>query len=135
MKFNSAEEIYDEISGGTDLYFKDSGIYVFLYAERGSIAYYYLSEDQLRKLAEEVGPEDYVGGALGPGGYIIDPDIVLSDGTIIEYDTPEYDEYDGYSNNGWEYDYTPIYDFLERFVGEEAISAMPADLIDFGSEG
>lgn len=129
MKFNSAEEIYDTINSGTDLYFLDSGIYVFDYAARGSIAYYYLGMDELLELAQEVYP-DYVAGALGPGGYIVDPDIRLDDGEIIEYGNPYYGDYDRDGTViGGDYDFTPIYDFLERFVGEECISAMPEDLL------
>jgi len=129
MKFNSAQEIFDKIDSGIDLYFTESEIYIFTYAERGSIAYYYLDMNELLQLAQEVGPDDYIGGALGPGGYIIDPDIKLADGEIIEYGTPEFDELDGTTQPGWEYDYTPILDFLEQFVGEDCISAMPRDLL------
>lgn len=135
MKFNSAEEIYNEIEGGSDLYFEDSGVYMFLYAERGSIAYYYINKDYLIELAKEAGPNNYIGGVLGPGGSIIDPDIILPDGEIIEYDTPEYWEYeDGDAGDDWSYEMSPIYDFLKRFVGEECIYAMPSDLVDFGEE-
>ena len=130
MKFNSAQEIFDEIDSGFDLYFTEPEIYVFTYAERGSIAYYYLGMDELLRLAHEVGPDEYIGGALGPGGYIIDPDIKLANGEIAEYGTPEFDELDGTSGKGWTYDYTPILDFLERFVGEDCIYAMPSDLLE-----
>lgn len=130
MKFNSAQEIYDVIESGIDLYFTESNIYTFLYSDRGSIAYYYIDEDQLRELARQVDPDNYIGSALGPGGYIIDPDIKLSNGEIVEYDTPEYWKLeDQYPRKDWNYDFTYIYDFLDRFVDEECIEAMPKDLI------
>lgn len=131
MKFNSAQEIFDEIDSGLDLYFTESEIYVFTYAERGSIAYYYIDMDELLRLANEV--DGYIGEALGPGGYVLDPDIKLADGKIVEYGTPEFNKLDGTSGPGWEYDYTPILDFLERFVGEDCISAMPSDLLEGGN--
>ena len=132
MKFNSAQEIYNEIADGRDLYFEDSGVYIFLYADRGSIAYYYLDEDYLIELAKVAGPDNYIGSVLGPGGRIIDPDIILPNGEIIEYDTPEYVEFeDGHAGEDWSYDMSPVYDFLKRFIGEECIYAMPTDLIDF----
>ena len=130
MKFNSAQEIYRELERGKDLYFENSGVYVFLYAERGSIAYYYLPKEELIELAHEVvGYEESISSALGPGGYILDPDIILKDGTLIEYGTSEYSEYEsGGWDDDWAYDFAPIYDFLARFVGEECIYAMPEDL-------
>ena len=136
MKYNSVEELYKVIEGGIDVYFEESGIYVFIYAERGSIAYYYLDKDELVSLAEEAGPDDYIGGMLGPGGYIVDPNIKLANGTIVEYGTDEFSELENQypPKEDWEYDYTPIYEFLEQYINEECIDAMPSDLVDFEEE-
>ena len=51
MKFNSAQEIYDYINSGKDLYDMDRGIYLFDYNAVGAIAYYYLGYDELLDLA------------------------------------------------------------------------------------
>ena len=135
MIYNSAQEIYREIEHGKDLYFEDSEVYVFIYAERGSIAYYYLPKEELMKYAQEAGPGNYIGGVLGPGGFIIDPDIILPNGEVIEYGAPEYAEYeDGKAGDDWSYEMSPIYDFLAKFIGEECIYAMPSDLVDFEEE-
>ena len=132
MIYNSADEIYDTIRSGKDLYDTDRGIYLFEYNEAGAIAYYYLDEDELKQLAEEVGPDDYIGAALGPGGYIIDVALKAPDGEIIGYDDQAFWEY--YDKPEYILDCTDILDFLEPMVGDEIIDAMPSDLVDFGEE-
>ena len=119
MKFNSATEIYDTIHNGTDLYDVTKGIYLFDYNWVGAIAYYYLSNDELLELAEEVGPDNYVSSGLGPGGYVIDVNLVAPDDTIIYYDDPEFDDY--YDAEDYELDYSEILDFLSKLVGDEFI--------------
>ena len=47
MKFKSAQELYDYINDGTDVYDVDEGLYIFLYNAAGSIAYYNLDQDEL----------------------------------------------------------------------------------------
>ncbi len=128
MTFDSADEIYIEIvENGSDLYFPESGVYLFAYNDVGSVAYYYLSKDELLRIADEVGPGNYVGGGLGPGGYILDPCMILPNGDVVEYDDAAWDS--AYNNPDAVIDYSPITDFLEQFVGEECISAMPEDLL------
>lgn len=128
MKFNSADEIYVEIvDNHQDLYFPESGVYLFEYNDVGSVAYYYLSMDELLRIADEVGPDNYVGGALGVGGYILDPCMILPNGDVVEYNDPDWDI--AYRNEDAVIDYSPITEFLEQFVGEECISAMPEDLL------
>ena len=118
MKFNSAEEIYDYIVDGGDLYDADRGIYVFDYNWVHAIAYYYIDRDELRELIRKVDLDnDYLSSALGPGGYIVDVQLIAPDGEIIEYDDPEFEEY--YDEPGYELDYSDILDFLEPLVGDD----------------
>lgn len=115
VSFNSAEEIYDVLVGqDQDLYCIDDEIYMFHYGQSGSIAYYYLDMEELMELvaqADEVG-EGYIGGLLGPGGYIVDTDNYEDDPNI------EYDE-----------SITEILEFLADFVGKEFLYANVDDLI------
>lgn len=127
MKFNSAQEIYDYINSGKDLYDMDRGIYLFDYNAVGAIAYYYLGYDELLDLAMEAGLGNYVGAMLGPGGYIIDMELIGPDGSIIEYGTEAFDLM--YGNDEYVIDNTDILEFLETLVDDEFISAMPEDLI------
>lgn len=113
MKFKSAQELYDYINDGTDVYDVDEGVYIFSYNAAGSIAYYYLDQDELMELAadaQETG--DYIAGLLGPGGYIVDTD--------------NYDENEDIEGDE---DITEILDFLEPLIGDEIISALPDDLV------
>lgn len=56
-----------------DLYCEEKGIYVFLYNDAGSIAYYNLSPTEARAIqAQAKESDEYWGAFLGPGGYIID---------------------------------------------------------------
>ena len=111
--FRTSEMIYKYLMSGSDLYCVDDEVYMFEYSNVGSIAYYDLSLDELLELADEVGPDDYIGSALGPGGYIIDPD-----------------GREEYNDDVSKLDYSPIYEFLDQFVGKKFISADAADLLD-----
>ena len=72
MKFTNGKEMLRKLQD-TDLYCPSEGIYVFLYNDRGSIAYYYISEDEARKLSEQAKESDeYWGAFLGPGGWVVD---------------------------------------------------------------
>jgi len=72
-KFESGREMLETIQDGIDLYSPSHGIYVFLYNAAGSVAYYYINNEEARKLeacARESG--EYWAGLLGPGGRICD---------------------------------------------------------------
>lgn len=125
ITFNSAEEIYDVIHSGQDLYCIDDEIYLFDYNAVGAIAYYYLDMEELMELAQQA--DGYIASALGPGGYIIDMNLISPDGEIIEYGDSDFDL--NYNKSGYELDPSDIYDFLERFVGKEFIYANVDDLI------
>ena len=132
MKFNSAQEIYDYIHAGNDLYDVDEEIYLFDYNWVGAIAYYYLSEEALIERAKLAGPNDYIAGTLGPGGYILDVNLIDPDGDFVEYDSPLFEEF--YDDERSTLDYSDILDFLSGLVGDEFIDAMPSDLVDFEEE-
>lgn len=125
VTFNSAEEIYDVIHSGQDLYCIDDEIYLFDYNAVGAIAYYYLDMEELMELAQQA--DGYIASALGPGGYIIDMNLISPDGEIIEYGDSDFDL--NYNKPGYELDPSDIYDFLERFVGKEFIYANVDDLV------
>lgn len=74
MRFNNGKEMLEEIVDNCrDLYSPEKETYVFLYNDDDSIAYYSISKEHARQLAEEVkGTDEYWCGNLGPGGYIID---------------------------------------------------------------
>lgn len=111
--FSTSKRIYDYLTSGKDLYCVDDEIYMFDYSYVGSIAYYYLSYEELMDLANEVSEYgEYIGSALGPGGYIVDPD-----------------GRDEYNDDIDKLDYEPIYDFLDQFVGKKFISADTDDLV------
>ena len=62
------------ITSGTDLYAPELGLYVFLYNDRGAIAYYYIREQTAIGLeTKSRESEEYWGAFLGPGGWICDP--------------------------------------------------------------
>lgn len=119
FKFDSAEEIYEKLDSDIDLYCVDEEVYMFKYNEIGAIAYYYLTMNQLINAAKEA--DGYIGSALGPGGSILDVDVKLPDGEVIEYGEPGFDE--AYDDPNSELDITYILDFLNRFVGKEFIYA------------
>lgn len=118
MQFNSALEIYDYLIDSGDLYNTTKGIYLFNYNAAGAIAYYYISRGELRDLLMKVDPEEnYLGAALGPGGYIIDVQLIAPDGEIIEYEDPEFEYY--YNDPGYKLDCSDILDFLEPLVADD----------------
>ena len=118
MRFNSAQEIYDYLIDFGDLYDTTKGIYLFNYNEPGAIAYYYIDRSEIRDILNKIDPdENYWGAALGPGGYIIDVQLITPDGEIIEYDDPEFWDY--YNDPGYELDYSDILDFLEPLVADD----------------
>lgn len=118
MKFNSAQEIFDYLMDGWDLYDPTAGIFLSLYNDYGSICYYYLSPDEYAQLCAEAEEEDEdsIMGLLGSGGSIYDPEIIDEDGDVVEYGDDRFEElYD----EGYEPDYSYILEFLDRFVGDE----------------
>jgi len=130
MIFNSANEIYEMLDSGIDLYCVDDEVYMFKYNEPGSIAYYYLSEDELYQLAHDAYEHDagYIGGELGVGGYIIDVQVQTPDGGIVDYDDPDFDMY--YNRSDCDLDVTEICDFLQQFVGKTIIVASVDALVE-----
>jgi len=115
VKFKSAEDIYDRIHSGVDLYDLTAGIYLFDYNDAGAIASYDISKtdmiDLIRK-ADEIG--DFVSGLLGPGGSIIDMKLKSPDGDVIEHDDDEWDE--AFCNSNYSRDPSDIYDYLKPLV-------------------
>ena len=77
LNLATPEMLASYIENGGDLYNENTGIYCFLYNDKGSIAYYRLSKEEAQTLArqtEEAGEETW-SALLGPGGYIIDDPI------------------------------------------------------------
>lgn len=112
-------ELYGRIED-TDIYDPVNCIYAFLYNEAGSIAYYYLNNDEILELAKEaieIG-ETYIGALLGPGGYVIDP--------VGEHKPWEWEFYEGEAHS-----YEDIYEFLDENFTENTIDAMPEDIIKY----
>ena len=73
MTFSSGREMLDGLTDLYDLYSRDKEIYVFGYNDSGSIAYYYIDNDEMDKLLAEANKyETCVSGLLGPGGHIVD---------------------------------------------------------------
>lgn len=73
VTFDNAKEMLDFIKDNHDLYCEETGVYVANYNDRGGIASYYLSDEEIReceKYRAETG--DYWLGYLGPGGIIYD---------------------------------------------------------------
>ena len=78
MNITSKEQLEGLLQAGTDLYNEETGIYVFLYNEKGAIAHYALTIAQAKDLAKttrETG-EEYWASLLGPGGYVVEPEDV-----------------------------------------------------------
>ena len=69
MKFNNGKEMLDYIQDGFDLYSPSEQLYIFLYNGYGSIAYYYISNEEAAELRQT---HEYWGASLGPGGRIVD---------------------------------------------------------------
>lgn len=73
MKFSTAKEMLEHIQAGNDLYNPKLEVYVFLYNDVGSIAYYNINKDSAKSLSQKAKEQDeYWGAFLGPGGEIID---------------------------------------------------------------
>ena len=90
ITFNSAEEMLNTITGGTDLYCPEEEIYVFVYNDLGSICLYSVDKEQARELDElsfETG--EYWGAFLGWGGRIIDSDEWYAKNNEIHHDYQE----------------------------------------------
>ncbi len=102
QKFASPQEMYEALINGQDLYSPNLETYIFHYSEAGAIAYYSIDPEYARQLVDATkGTDEYWGGHLGPGGYIVDPLNV-----------------DEWEQNNAELDYTPIYEFLEDYYKE-----------------
>ena len=99
MKFENGFEMLRYLDMA-DLYNPNTGDYVFLYNESGSIAVYNLSVEEAKALAKKAAETDESWSALlGPGGVI--------------YDDPSYERYNSdftsneeycdsvYSEEGW----------------------------------
>lgn len=117
ITFNSSKEIHEALLT-KDLYCVNTEDYLFMYntEEVGSIGVYpNISIEELYDLAEDadIANVEYISAILGPGGYIVDPD-----------------DYDGeFPNHDGDYDMTPIYEFLDQFVGCGFIYADVKDLV------
>ena len=69
MTFNNGKEMLDYIQSGKDLYSPSEQLYIFLYNGYGSIAYYYISNEEAEELRQT---DEYWGASLGPGGKVVD---------------------------------------------------------------
>lgn len=101
VEFSSAEEMLKAIQDGKDFYNPYTGIYVFVYNDAGSIAYYSLDEseaEQLQKMSDENDGE-YWGAFLGWGGWIVD-DPSYEDFDPVRQTNLEWCE-EVYSDYGW----------------------------------
>ena len=90
MRFKSGKRMLKVLQSDRDLYNKEKEIYVFRYNSAGSIAYYYIDNDEAEELRQRSIEEGvYWGAFLGPGGRIADD--------------PSYENFeDGdYSNIDW----------------------------------
>lgn len=74
MTFVNGKAMLENILNGADLYNREKEIYVFRYNDAGSIAYYYIDNEEAEELAKlkEESEEEYWGAFLGVGGWIID---------------------------------------------------------------
>ena len=74
MEFKSAEEMKKAVVEDIlDLYNPNTEEYVFCYSEEPEeIATYSLTPKEAQTLAEEAGEENYWGGLLGPGGWVLE---------------------------------------------------------------
>lgn len=98
MTFNSAEEMYEALQNGRDLYNPVTEEYVFCYAEeKDSLCVYSLSNADADRMVKESG-DGYWSTLLGSGGKI--------------YDAPEHLDWceEKYSLEGW----TDTTDMLDR---------------------
>lgn len=114
--FATPEEFLKSIQDGNDYYNPDKGIYVFVYNDAGSIAYYFLDDEEvvnLRDQSEEDG--EYWGAHLGVGGYICeDPsyeDYKSGDFTNLDFCKQVY-------KLDWE-NVTPSIKELEKTISKE----------------
>lgn len=103
--FHSAAEMLQTIQNNTDLYNINMGIYVFLYNECGSICWYNIDLENALDLFEKTdGSDEYWGGYLGLGGYILDTVEWYSENGISPavYDTLPIDLCkEIYGKDGW----------------------------------
>ncbi len=99
MKFNNATEMLSCLQDGTDLYSPEAEIYVFVYNNRGAIAYYNISKERVSELAGMAREyEDYWGAFLGIGGWIIEPE----DEDYEYFDDPTGTEIENWIEYEWE---------------------------------
>ena len=76
IKFNNANEMYEYIKDGNDLWNPDKSIYVFVYNDNGSICVYDNITSELAKSLDK--GEEYWGAYLGwQGSSIYDGEDVL----------------------------------------------------------
>lgn len=89
MKFNTGKEMLDYIQSGKDLYSPSEQLYIFLYNGYGSIAYYYISNEEAEELRQT---NEYWGASLGPGGWIVDSKEYYEETPYEHWDGQEYPE-------------------------------------------
>ncbi len=86
MKFETASEMYQFLMYDADLYSPSLETYIFGYNDRGSIAYYSITKEEAKNLAEQVeGTDECWSGCLGPGGWIVDPEGDEDPAPILEF--------------------------------------------------
>lgn len=71
MVFNNGKEMLNELDR-SDLYNAETGEYVFLYNDAGSIAVYKLDDHEVEALKKRMDTEEPWSAYLGIGGYIYD---------------------------------------------------------------
>lgn len=99
MKFENDKQLLNYLQHDGDLYSAEIGIYAFCYNNRGAIAYYYISEKEASKLADQAREfNEYWGAFLGVGGWIIEPD----DDNYEWFDNPKHTDMEDWSKYEWE---------------------------------
>lgn len=129
ITFNSAQDIYNMITSGQDLYCLDTQEF-FTSIDDYNVAIYALSEQELMNYADAcIGTDaahiDEVIPQLATE--ILEPDIITNDGVVISPVDSGYMDADLA-----EYDPSNVVDMLSDLVGRRFIYAMVDDLSDAG---
>ena len=90
VRFLRPIDMLKYIQEGNDLYNPETGEYIFVYNEEGSICNYHVSLEEMTNLYElACENNEYIGAYLGTGGEI--------------YDDPTHEYYNGFNVSNYEY--------------------------------
>lgn len=94
MRFNTAEEMYEYLNSGRDLYHPGSEIYVFPYNDKGTLCTYHLSKDRVKEISKQSKQNhEHLEAFLGSGGEILEDDE-FSINPSLEFCKEHYQEPD-----------------------------------------